>query len=218
MKVFIFLAGLLSSFILSAQEPWQYMIKFTPTKLLVHEIMFSMEARKANHALETEISYIWPAKDPESNSNPGIEWNSFPLFYYNGMSLHLVYKTYIRRFYFGPDLIYKYQFFDNKWVWTGGMSGDYYAPDIFCSQVKHSFGPGMRIGGLYDVHGFIIEPYFAVGLRFIYTETDYHYWKSGGTGERLNPGKPQYDEVKPQEGLTLFPVVNAGMKIGINFH
>lgn len=188
-----------------------YTIKVNPTKLISNELTLSFELKYLRHGYEIELGYIYPTSNPSKLiPSYGIENLGIPLLQYSGGSTNLYYKYYFNNhFYIGGQLLYKYMFFNNKWLYTGGMSDE--GENTLCSQTKNVIGLGFRCGFMGTLSLLIIEPYYSIGLKEVIVTTKYDSYNKNGS---IHYGTPPHTLSKDNGLYTQF-FINFGVKIGI---
>jgi hypothetical protein len=214
LKIPIALVFLIHFYDASCQNNLFYILKINPTKLISNELTLSFEIKQNNKGYEIELGYIYPTSNPDRLiPSAGIELLGSPLLCHTGASVNLYYKKYFQNhWYIGGQLMERYMFFKDKWLYTGGMSDE--GETTLCSQFKNVFGLGFRSGVLGIIKGFIIEPYYSVGLKLITVNTQYYsYIKSGN---KQISGSPPH--TFPKDNCSYFqPYINLGFKIGFGW-
>jgi hypothetical protein len=206
--LFLFIAGTIF-----CQSNRFYSIKINPTKLISNELTISFELKNNSNGYEVELGYIYPTSDPgKPIPSIGIENLGIPLLRYSGASLNLYYKYYFsNHLYIGGHFLYKYMYFNNLWLYTGGMSDE--GENTLCSQSQNVFGVGFRGGALGIIHGFIIEPYYGVGVKGLSVNTVYDSYVKNGYS---HSGTPPHTLSK-DNGFYWQLYINLGVKIGFGW-
>jgi hypothetical protein len=189
-------------------------IKWNPLKILTNELAFSYERRLNNNAAEAEITCYYSTKSKSNNiTSVAVDYSGFPLLYYKGASLNLFLKLYdpSNNVYIGLSTLFKYISFKNKWISEGVNYSDQY--QLNCSQTRGVFGIALKCGWVWQNNHFIIEPYFAVGAKFINSNTTYNFYTIDNNVNYHYEGRPDC-KLSYDNGLYRVLYVNLGFKIG----
>ena len=211
--IILIIFSLISQSLFSQQDPTveKQIIKFNFTKVLVSELTFSYESKIRKQPYEIELSYIYPILGDYA----GIEGLRLPILCYNGGSIKLWLKWYkSNRFYYGLSLLYKYVYFNNKWVPIKHyLSGEYYYQN--CSQSRNVSGLSVNFGFPKSGEKIIFEPYFSLGIKLINSNTKYNIYKIhyGGHDYYFEEKYPDF-KLAGDNGLFILPCINLGCKIG----
>lgn len=209
-----------SGFVYSQQdtttEKSPQIFKFNLSKLLINELAFSYESSIRKHLFEIELSYIFPTGDDNNvNSMTNTNHVTFPGLCYQGGSANLYVKWNTkRRSYYGFSLLYKHVFFNHEYVDLGkGDSGE--KSYQYCSQSRDVFGLAFRMNFLKHTSSIIFDPYLAVGLRFINTNTKYESYEIHYAGQIFYfEGQRDGFRLLDDHGLSVRPYLNLGVKVG----
>lgn len=213
--------------------PLHYGIKTNFLRDVINEINLSFEMPvKRNICIDFGAGLLYAKNNParydfsnQLSSISEIKSNTYYWFdhsYYNrkGFTLDATAKFFLSKFknlYLGPQVNYRYYYYDHKWIYVNANGSDYYYEETHAVQSERSSSIHLNLVlGMQNpmIKRFIFDSYIAIGV--MYRNGNVHRYL---TRTYLHEGSyyEYYDPYETFKGGSFSPSFSIGIKIGYRF-